>query len=495
MDRSRAAAVSFFGLVAGTVCWSAPAWGADAKEGEGLFRQEFVPGVAATVGGDGLGPVFNHRSCAACHSLGGLGGAGPIDVNVVMLSAQPGPQRSRPTRNDLLKALEKAHPGFVPGGQPATNILLHRFGLHRDYDALRKRLAGEGPSLAPTESELDELQRELSRRPIGESPKPPPFLRLVLSQRNTTALFGAGIIDQIPDAALATLAAAQQGEVSGRVPPVGPHKVGRFGWRGQIERLHDFVLGACANELGLQVPGTDQPIDPLRPEYRPTGLDLTSEQCASLTTYVASLPAPKFVPPAEPLRRELVEQGRKTFQSIGCTACHVEKLGPVDGLFSDLLLHDMGSQLADPVPAQAALVAVGEPIPAPNPLLVKSDGPRPPKPSQLPQPLGPQGYYGGSSQFAGLFSTSSTVRVVDSKTGEQQDFRVQRSNLDQEWRTPPLWGLADSAPYLHDGRAATVIEAIALHGGEAEPCTKRFLALSIAERMSVLEFLSCLKAP
>src|SRR5206468_8304413 len=42
------------------------------------------------------------------------------------------------------------------------------------------------------------------------------------------------------------------GDVSGRVPPIGPDKVGRFGWRGQQEHLHDFVLGACANELGLE---------------------------------------------------------------------------------------------------------------------------------------------------------------------------------------------------------------------------------------------------
>ena len=49
---------------------------------------------------------------------------------------------------------------------------------------------------------------------------------------------------------------------------------------------------------------------------------------------------------------------------------------------------------------------------------------------------------------------------------------------DEEWRTPPLWGLRDSAPYLHDGRAATLEEAIELHGGEASDLAARFQGLS-----------------
>jgi CxxC motif-containing protein (DUF1111 family) len=48
---------------------------------------------------------------------------------------------------------------------------------------------------------------------------------------------------------------------------------------------------------------------------------------------------------------------------------------------------------------------------------------------------------------------------------------------------------------LHDGRAATVIEAIALHGGEAEACTKRYLGLPAGDRLAMLTFLECLRAP
>ena len=85
--------------------------------------------------------------------------------------------------------------------------------------------------------------------------------------------------------------------------------------------------------------------------------------------------------------------------------------------------------------------------------------------------------------------------AINPKTGIRSQFRLVATSTEQEWRTPPLWGTADSAPYLHDGRAETLVDAIALHGGEADACTKRFFELPVGERMAVLEFLSCLRAP
>ena len=180
---------------------------------------------------------------------------------------------------------------------------------------------------------------------------------MVVSERNTPAAFGDSLIDAIPDALLFALAKAQSrhAEVSGRVAPIELNKAGRFGWRGQIEHLRDFVLGACANELGLQVPGHSQPLDPQRPDYKPAGLDLSLTDCNSLLAFVASLPPPKLVKPDDPEQLKLVEHGYKMFHSVGCSVCHVESLGSAQGVFSDLLLHDLGPALADPVPAQATL--------------------------------------------------------------------------------------------------------------------------------------------
>ena len=472
---------------------AADAAAGDTNEGKQIFHREFAPGGASA--GDGLGPLFNHRSCAACHLQGGAGGGGPVDVNVVLLSATMQPHHGRPEQRKLLTLLREQHPSFVTASDEITpTVVLHRFGLTPNYDRLRAKFIEPAIPMNPTSDERLAVQQTLARdaaRAIDTTP-----LRLIMTQRNTTSLFGAGLIDSIPDSVLHTLAEEQkkQGEVSGRVPPVGADGAGRFGWRGQMERLHDFVLGACANELGLEVPGHEQPRDPLRPSYRPGGLDLTERQCAALTAFVASLPAPRMVRPEERERRELADRGRELFASVGCVACHVEQIGPVDGLYSDLLLHDLGAALVDPVAAEPTLVPTGRRLPAEKSVLNEGVSQTGAQTVSVPPPSPrPRGYSGGGQSQ--LVQLPGTILVPDPKTGQRVEFRVLESPLDREWRTPPLWGLADSAPYLHDGRAATVVEAVALHGGEAEACTKRFFALPLADRLSVLEFLSCLRAP
>src|SRR5262249_6371237 len=65
----------------------------------------------------------------------------------------------------------------------------------------------------------------------------------------------------------------------------------------------------------------------------------------------------------------------------------------------------------------------------------------------------------------------------------------------REWRTPPLWGVADSAPYLHDGRAPTLHDAIRLHGGQAAEARNRYMGLGQAGQAKVVAFLQTLRAP
>ena len=69
------------------------------------------------------------------------------------------------------------------------------------------------------------------------------------------------------------------------------------------------------------------------------------------------------------------------------------------------------------------------------------------------------------------------------------------TKFNQEWRTPPLWGVADSAPYMHDGRAETLLEAISMHDGEGAGTRDRFLQLSVADRNALIAFLKTLVAP
>ena len=159
-----------------------------------------------------------------------------------------------------------------------------------------------------------------------------------------------------------------------------------------------------------------------------------------------------------------ISEGSELFTAIGCAACHTRDLGKVSGIYSDLLLHDMGSDLSDPAPPGAA--AGCQPSPVRRLVL---GFPLPPLASDNLIPadkLLPN--FGGDGGF---------------------------SAAPEEWRTPPLWGVRDSAPYLHDGRAATIEEAIALHDGEAKRSMRRFFELSFDQRTQVLEFLDTLVAP
>jgi len=106
----------------------------------------------------------------------------------------------------------------------------------------------------------------------------------------------------------------------------------------------------------------------------------------------------------------------------------------------------MGQELADPVPAAPQMVVTG---------VTQSGG----------------GYFGS-------FSTEILQQA--------------QTNVHQEWRTPPLWGVADTAPYLHDGSAATLTDAIRMHGGEAAASRDMFLSSAKADQLALLAFLGSL---
>ena len=405
--------------------------------GRELFARDWLVGDARSHGGDGLGPVYNERSCAGCHHLGGTGGAAAADKNIDILSpagdafANAGffyafgmsfgsngfeyhftnnPGKPKPKPLDVA-ALVRLHPGF----REAPSVVLHRYGPDADYRSWREQVPG-------------------THGTVG----------LQVTQRNPTPLFGLGLIDAIPDdvieaAARRRLPAASS--VKGRVNRLPDGRIGRFGWKAQVATLHEFVISAATGELGLEVPGRRQAADPRVPPIAAPGLDLNEEECAALTAYVASLPAPRTLDAADGKHERAIKAGAAVFRSIGCAHCHVPKLGEVDGLYSDLLLHDMSPQLGDT--GFYGVFTGNDPPPAPK---------RAPK---------------GKPAGAGM----------------------------QEWRTPPLWGLRDSFPYLHDGRAETIEQAIALHGGEGTSAAQRYAQLSSRERQQLEQFLFSLAAP
>ena len=242
-------------------------------------------------------------------------------------------------------------------------------------------------------------------------------------------LFGAGRIDAIPDEAIEAAARRQSSgsaQVKGRVSRLKDGRIGRFGWKAQTATLEEFVLSAAAGEIGLEVPGRHQAADPRLPGLAATGLDMDQDECNLLIDYVRNLPVPVATKPADDKDAAQIKAGEATFKSIGCASCHLPKLGEVEGIYSDLLLHDMGPQLAD---ADTYTVFAGEPPRADRP-----------EPADRARPR----------------TDAASAR---------------------EWRTPPLWGLRDSGPYLHDGRAAGIAEAITLHAGQGAASARRFAEL------------------
>jgi CxxC motif-containing protein (DUF1111 family) len=275
---------------------------------------------------------------------------------------------------------------------------------------------------------------------------------VVVTQRNTPALFGDGLIDAISDetlvahqrehstaARLVGLNGARDGKVRGHVARLADGQIGRFGWKLEFATLNDFVKAACANELGLANPDRPQATPLGKPGYQGKGIDLTDEQCGVMTDFIRSLPAPSQVLPSEPAEAARARTGHTLFETIGCADCHSEKLGPIDGIYSDMLLHDMGIELESST-----------------------------------------GYYGA---------------IIPPPSVRNEKFAASDQPTAAEWRTAPLWGVADSAPYLHDGRAATFEEAIALHGGEASEVAARFRNLGPDERAAIVAFLKTLRAP
>lgn len=486
--------------------------------GEELFQRQWVPGDRRSVAGDGLGPVYNANSCVACHRQGGVGGAGANEHNVDLLTVMKPAQRPPGSRAAHVGQL---HPALADDPRAAGTVVVHRYGVDGAYASRRLELFGGKAPRKASDTERERLEAALDKRLAREGRAATYQTRgatLRRTQRQTPALFGAGLIDQITDEQIEAVAREQarhengvRGVVAGAVerpnqygdprdPANAPRQVvGKFGWRGQTGSLRQFILNACANELGLEAPDRPQAIDPRHPVDVAPGLDVDEAACEALLDYVAALPAPRQRLSWEPLERQEMLDGAPLFAKIGCAECHRENLGPARGIYSDLLLHDMGADLADPVGARrfaaGGLADLALRFARPDAVAVGGDGAKLP-PLPFPFPGGRPGVP-ASEGLADIdrsleqFLAGGVRELIQFYSGSA----AVDSQAQQAWRTPPLWGAADSAPYLHDGRAATLDEAIRLHGGEATASRRQFEALRAPERRKVLLFLQSLRAP
>jgi CxxC motif-containing protein (DUF1111 family) len=292
-----------------------PAAGAALAELTAAQRADFAAGLADFSEdekvADGLGPVFNERSCAACHSVPAIGGGSTRTVT--------------------------------------------RFG--RRINGLYDALASLGGSLMQDHAigTADGLSHNFKAEVV-------PAAANLIVHRRATPLFGLGLVDATPDSdfvAAAAQQAARRDGVAGRVNMVdniraGMKTVGKFGWKAQVPSLFQFSGDAYLNEMGITTPDFPNESCPqgdcTELAFNPApGINDDGSGPILLTNFMSLLAAP---PRASQTRD--VTDGEATFERIGCAACHTatQRTGsnPIAALdrktyhpYSDFLLHDMGT--------------------------------------------------------------------------------------------------------------------------------------------------------
>lgn len=313
---------SFVSIVLLTITGSASVQGdgLDAMAGKALFDRLWVPAPASTDASDGLGPLFNARSCATCHAGGG--GARTIvtaDGRVDVLGAivRFGTSTGAPDPYYGAQFSTQAVPGLSSEG--SAQFLP---GMHMTFD---------GPPLDPG---------------------------IKTSIRLAPSLRGRAAFDEITDAEILKRADPSDADgdgISGRANIVAG-RVSRYGWKAQNPTLDDQIAHAFALDLGLSSPRQPHPHGDCTAAQTACLAAATGESAALdsrevsnqmidlVATYLASLAAPARLDDGP---RE------RLFADTGCASCHTPTLSGKSGeqvdAFTDLLLHDMGQQLDDGV--------------------------------------------------------------------------------------------------------------------------------------------------
>ena len=397
--------------------------------GNSFFNRNWVSAPSSTTARDGLGPLFNARSCSACHLHDGRGRPpepGEDMLSMLIRLSIPGRDVQQgvvpePTYGDQLNVL--AVHGVPPEGR-AVIAYKEIAGTYGDGESYRLR--------KPTYTFTD----------LKYGPMHPDTL---LSPRVAPAIVGLGLLEAVPVEALLALADPDDADgdgISGR-----PNRVwdkarqqtvfGRFGWKSNQPSVAQQAAGAFLGDIGITsslFPDENCPPKALacRQALNGGSPELSADLLGHVIFYNRTLAVPARRDPHNPE----VARGRQLFDAAGCSACHTPTLhtDAVPGLpdlsrqvihpYTDLLLHDMGAALAD-----------------------------------------------GRPDFEATGSEWRTPPL---------------------WGIGLVQTVNRHTYFLHDGRARNLAEAILWHGGEAEDSKAYFRRLPRADREAILQFLRSL---
>jgi len=415
------------------------------RVGNGLFRRLWVSAPASTIASDGLGPLYNARSCQRCHLKDGRGHPpeGPEDLATSMFLriSIPG------SDTDLTHEIE----GFLATlPDPNYGTQIQDFSLPGHAPEARMDITYEEVEVALSDGETASLRRPTYA--LTDLAYGPPHPDAMLSPRIAPQMIGLGLLEAIPAADILAHADPDDADndgISGRPNIVWSVEydlpmLGRFGLKAGAPTVREQSAAAFAGDIGISnplFPGPWGECTEAQADCRAAthgaddeqgGFEIDAEALDLVTFYSQNLavPARRGVDDPEVLR------GREMFFATGCNGCHVpsfvthrledrpEHSFQLIWPYTDLLLHDMGEGLADNRPEARA-------------------------------------------------------------TGT-------------EWRTPPLWGIgmtetvSGHTQFLHDGRARSLLEAVLWHGGEAEAQRDAVIAMPSDDRAALIRFLESL---
>jgi hypothetical protein len=275
-----------------------------------------------------------------------------------------------------------------------------------------------------------------------------------------------------------------------------------FQWKGSVSNLRDFVRGAMHNELGMQAVEFFQN-DQLDGDHDSISGELTVGDVTALALYMAGQPRPTtkieldnlrqvnaevaaLVEPLPAAERQSILRGETAFNQAQCNTCHTPEMRLTDPTFSE----------PSTVPDHRDRVFPGGRLPSelgflPN-VRVQVDLTRDLPDNQFPVGVGQNQTQLGSFRRIGqqaIIEPFSDLRRHDMGPGMAEPVdEVGTGNA--VFLTRTLWGAGSTAPYLHDGRAVTITEAILWHKGEAERSRQAFVALSLQQKRDLVAFVN-----
>ncbi len=397
-------------------------WAERHAVGDLAFEAAFVTAPAEV--NPGLGPLFNGTACAGCHIKNGRGlpEKGQRAVRVSQLEPGHGPGVDYPY------ALEAEAPGANTPGVPGLGTQLQEQGVYGHApEAVVQITWQEQPGTYGDGAEYQLRSPQIALLHLDGTPLPTDIL---ISNRIAQPVFGAGLLEAVPEAAI--VQRADPGDRDGDGISGRPNRVwnvvdqrptlGRFGWKANTPTLLQQSASAYVNDMGVT--------NPLFPAADgETDISMATLEAAAVYVQTLAVPARTLMDDPQ------VQRGERLFAAANCVACHVSELrtGPhqIPALahqtihpYTDLLLHDLGPGLAEGRPDFEAS--------------------------------------GSEWRTPPLWGVGLTQTVL------------------------PFSG------FLHDGRARTLEEAVLWHGGEAERAREAFQAMTATDRAALIRFLRSL---